>query len=169
MLKLSVCLLLTFPLCLLNRIICSECDTDLLSGRGEPQHHTGLDVLNQNSQFPQLTFYLLWTVSWSQTLSPVSSPWRCWGPRVSGSTVYRTSPVWRRRPQRRTTQTSCVQTQDRWLGSVTLGYVASMSLVSWFSRTFLTGSIQQIFWINKNLRRKVSWTSTIYNPYTSFL
>uniref|UniRef100_A0A3Q3BKY9 Ig-like domain-containing protein n=1 Tax=Haplochromis burtoni TaxID=8153 RepID=A0A3Q3BKY9_HAPBU len=39
-----VCLLLSFPLCVLNRIICSECDTDLLSGRGEPQHHTGVDV-----------------------------------------------------------------------------------------------------------------------------
>ncbi|XP_025758282.1 E3 ubiquitin/ISG15 ligase TRIM25 [Oreochromis niloticus] len=28
-------------------IICSQCDTDLLSGRGEPQHHTGVDVHHQ--------------------------------------------------------------------------------------------------------------------------
>ncbi|XP_044198171.1 uncharacterized protein LOC122974236 isoform X12 [Thunnus albacares] len=32
-------------LCLRN--ICSESDTDLLSGRGERHHHTGMDVYNQ--------------------------------------------------------------------------------------------------------------------------
>ncbi|XP_044040207.1 uncharacterized protein LOC122870232 isoform X6 [Siniperca chuatsi] len=30
-----------------SRNICSECDTELLSGRGEREHHTGMDVHNQ--------------------------------------------------------------------------------------------------------------------------
>ena len=112
MLKLSVCLLLTFLLRLLSRNICSECDTELLSGRGEPQHHTGMNAPKHNWHFPWLPFYLLWDEHRSQSLSPVWTTWRFCGPRVLGSTVCRTSLVGQRSPQRWTTQTSCVQTED---------------------------------------------------------
>ncbi|KAI3375623.1 hypothetical protein L3Q82_003938 [Scortum barcoo] len=46
-------------LCLWN--ICSECDTELLSGRGEPEHHTGMDLHHQKGNEP-LTFPLYPTV-----------------------------------------------------------------------------------------------------------
>ena len=118
MLTLSAGLLLPLPLCLLNRILCSECDTELLSGRGEPQHHTGMEVHHQSWQLLQLPECLLSAVHWCQALRPASCAWRSRGPRVSGWTLCRTSPVGQRRPQRRTSQTSSVQTQDRWLGSV---------------------------------------------------
>ncbi|KAI3376110.1 hypothetical protein L3Q82_016642, partial [Scortum barcoo] len=41
-------------LCLWN--ICSECDTELLSGRGEPEHHTGMDLHHQKGNDPSPPF-----------------------------------------------------------------------------------------------------------------
>ncbi|XP_047242492.1 uncharacterized protein LOC124881049 [Girardinichthys multiradiatus] len=38
--------------------ICSEWDTELLSGRGEPQHHSGVDLHHQTSWILETTFIL---------------------------------------------------------------------------------------------------------------
>ncbi|KAF3837498.1 hypothetical protein F7725_004962 [Dissostichus mawsoni] len=91
--------------------ICSECDSD--SYQAEENQNITLEWTFSTRRDTSLrsisTICQLFTEGRSYVLFHLL---KVLNPRVSGSTVCRTSPVGQRRPHRRTPHTSCLQTQD---------------------------------------------------------